>query len=890
MPTPLAPPALAAARGWMALASTAVPGFRTAHPSYDGRGVLIAILDSGVDPGVLGLDRTTTGLPKLVDLRDFSGEGRIALREAVLQGDSVAVAGRWLAGAGRLRALSTTGRHFAGALAEIPLGKPPAADVNGNGRVGDTLAVLVTRASDGWVLLADTDGDGTLGDERPVRDYQVARETFGWSNRRGEVPLAIAVNLGEGADGAPHLDLVFDTSGHGTHVAGIAAGVGLYGVPGFDGVAPGAEVLALKIANDAKGGITPTGSMVEAVAHAIRFARERRQPLVINLSFGVGNERERSAQIDRMLDSLLQTNPDVVMTVSAGNDGPGLSTIGFPGSAASVLSVGALYPGVFLGGDGRNGPFPDLVAFFSARGGELARPDLVAPGLAYSLVPRWNIGEEVKTGTSMAAPHAAGLAASLISGLIAEGRPYDGESIRAALIGSAHQLPGSPLDQGTGVPDLGRAWELLRAPGPVRVGVTSVDGSPGDAAWIVADSGTSGPLQRSFRLRDEGGSGRAFRLTADAPWLVAPSMVRFEESQAQVAVTYQLDRLPPFGTFIGAVTGWGPDSTAGPVFRLISTVIRPWPARSADIPVGPFPGTSDRFFVRADSGRAFRLEVEDQAGVPLLGFLHEPGGMPARGGAFVLAGAEERTAALAVDGRDAMPGLHEVIAVGGPTRRANAVLRLRPSPLAARLTRSRDSVRLDVRNLSDARFEGSVEAELVGMERGIAVTGTGSQTLRYPFHVPAGVERVVVELSLDPDQWPAFTDFGLTLEDAAGRVLAASPMNYAVGRVGFSADSLTTRDLMVALDPGFAQPGARDRWEGSLSIRLYSATPIPIPFLGGAPRLDVGASTAREAPLPPGPLATVSGFHPLGRVRVVEPDRSWSIEAGLPLPPPPVMR
>ncbi|MEK6597351.1 MAG: hypothetical protein AABY91_03380, partial [Gemmatimonadota bacterium] len=86
---PIAPPTVAAANDWMALGSTNVPGFLSAHPQADGRGVLIAILDSGLDPTIPGLDRSSTGAVKVLDIRDFSGEGRVALSEAVIRGDTV---------------------------------------------------------------------------------------------------------------------------------------------------------------------------------------------------------------------------------------------------------------------------------------------------------------------------------------------------------------------------------------------------------------------------------------------------------------------------------------------------------------------------------------------------------------------------------------------------------------------------------------------------------------------------------------------------------------------------------------------------------------------------------------------------------------------------------
>src|SRR6185312_437745 len=65
----VAPPEVAHAHGWMPLASTGADRFDRAHPEYDGRGVLIGILDTGIDPAVPGLTTTSTGSPKVLDLR-----------------------------------------------------------------------------------------------------------------------------------------------------------------------------------------------------------------------------------------------------------------------------------------------------------------------------------------------------------------------------------------------------------------------------------------------------------------------------------------------------------------------------------------------------------------------------------------------------------------------------------------------------------------------------------------------------------------------------------------------------------------------------------------------------------------------------------------------------
>src|SRR5207253_2628222 len=146
--------------------------FMTRNPCSIALAVLIAILDTGVDPGVDGLITTSTGAPKIVELRDFSGEGRVALAPVTPAADgTVAVGGHTLAGAHRIGRLTTATTWYAGMLRELPLGKPPAGDLNGNGANTDTFPVIVVKASDGWVAFLDSNLNGSFEDEMPLHDY-----------------------------------------------------------------------------------------------------------------------------------------------------------------------------------------------------------------------------------------------------------------------------------------------------------------------------------------------------------------------------------------------------------------------------------------------------------------------------------------------------------------------------------------------------------------------------------------------------------------------------------------------------------------------------------------------------------------------------------------------
>ena len=61
--------------------------FLADHPEYDGRGVIVAVFDTGVDMTIPGLVSTSQGLTKVIDVRDFTGQGDIDLAKAEFADD-----------------------------------------------------------------------------------------------------------------------------------------------------------------------------------------------------------------------------------------------------------------------------------------------------------------------------------------------------------------------------------------------------------------------------------------------------------------------------------------------------------------------------------------------------------------------------------------------------------------------------------------------------------------------------------------------------------------------------------------------------------------------------------------------------------------------------------
>ena len=233
-----------------------------------------------------------------------------------------------------------------------------------------------------------------------------------------DIDVAGRVNFIEGEEEVN--PLYEDVSGHGTSVASVIAAK--QNDIGITGINPNAELYSVKILDDQKK--ASLSGIIEGIYWCIDHDID-----IINMSFGTSVKSEILEQVIKEADKA-----GILMIAAAGNKGEraGESTVEYPAAFAEVIAVGASTP---------QGEVSDM----SSVGKEV---ELMAPGES---VPATGYFDEViKTdGTSMAAPHVAGVA----SILWAKDRSKSSAYIRALLNASAKAI-GDEKKNGSGIVDL----------------------------------------------------------------------------------------------------------------------------------------------------------------------------------------------------------------------------------------------------------------------------------------------------------------------------------------------------------------------------------------------------------------------------------------------------
>src|SRR3989344_2114501 len=220
-------------------------------------------------------------------------------------------------------------------------------------------------------------------------------------------------------------DELDDCSGHGTHVAVIAAGEGQADA-NFKGVAPGAALVGIKVLSNrfVQGQILCTAATSEIVS-GVQWMIDNRVTYGIkigNMSLGASGCSNGTDSMSTIVNTAVDSG--IVMTVSAGNEGPGPCTIGTPAAADKAITVGALSdvtPGSSASNVCGDNDLPNAgfyLACFSSRGptaDNRIKPDIASPGVFIKSAKAATTNQYVNfSGTSMSSPFTAGVVALML--------------------------------------------------------------------------------------------------------------------------------------------------------------------------------------------------------------------------------------------------------------------------------------------------------------------------------------------------------------------------------------------------------------------------------------------------------------------------------------------
>ncbi|MDE7266881.1 MAG: S8 family serine peptidase, partial [Lachnospiraceae bacterium] len=129
-----------------------------------------------------------------------------------------------------------------------------------------------------------------------------------------------------------------DTSGHGTAVAGIAAGNGLSSDGVNAGVAPESDLIIVKLGTPRAESFPRTTELMRALTYVVRKSLELQRPLAVNLSFGnTYGAHNGTSLLERFIDNVSEIGRSVIC-VGSGNEG---ASGGHTGGSVGITSSGA---------------------------------------------------------------------------------------------------------------------------------------------------------------------------------------------------------------------------------------------------------------------------------------------------------------------------------------------------------------------------------------------------------------------------------------------------------------------------------------------------------------------------------------------------------------------
>eukprot|EP00741_Cyanophora_paradoxa_P020100 tig00021234_g19401.t1 len=653
---------------------TGAISFLRKHPHSDGRGTVVAILDTGVDPGARGLQVTSDGKPKIIDIIDCCGSGDVEMtvvqastdaegklsvkgpsgRTLLLNPSWANPTGVWRAGLKRSWELyspnlvpvyakqrkeafeaqqSALVAGLARELAEWEQAHPsgPANDAETEAKAelaarleaakelmkgwedpGLILDCLVWHDGSVWRAVVDSSETGDLRNLTPMTNYRLERQFSSFCGEKDYVNYSVNIY-----DEGRTLSIVTTVGSHGTHVAAIV-GAHHPGNEELDGVAPGCQIVSLKIGDTRlKGEETGTG-LTRAAAAIIEHGCD-----LANMSFGEAALAPNAGRWVELARDLLVRQRGLIFCSSAGNGGPALSTVGAPGGTTSgIISVGAYVSAAMQQAEyAMLERVPEQPYTWSSRGPTTdgdAGVTVLAPGGAITSVPQYTLQpSQLMNGTSMASPNACGNLALLVSGLKAAALPVTVPKIVRAIQNTAEPVEGT---LGAGLLQVDRAWDYLQKYPDFpdyhcafEATIPDLNNARGFYFREVHDTGrvTQAAIRVQPRFRDEETTRRLqyegrVALTATAPWVRVPAFLLLNGGGRDFQVRVDPTALPE-GLHYAEIQGHDAECPGrGPLFRVPVYVCKP-----LRVPAGNEAASARFEDVRMEKGRLERRYVEN---------------------------------------------------------------------------------------------------------------------------------------------------------------------------------------------------------------------------------------------------------------------------------------
>lgn len=549
--------------------------FLKQYPEYDGRNVLIGILDTGIDPGAVGIRYMADGTtPKLLDLVDCTGSGDVDITTnkpvTACEEDDECYQVEGLSGkALKLRKDWWKSTPASGSLPTVQLGIKRAYELFPDRLVArvkahrkkeldaslDAYIANVRQQLFEWQLTHDkkTANPDQLREKsnlQALKDFLTDKEweddpgmmldcvvffdgqdqravifndeddsttvnplaAFSKERQYGTISALDQYNYGINFyDDNKILSIVGDCTPHGTHVAAIAAAA----EGERSGVAPGAQLVSIKIGDSRMGSMESGSSIARGIMAAVRLGCD-----VINLSYGEASQVANSGRVARLAEEMVWRH-NIVFVSAVGNNGPGLSTVNAPGGITScILGVAAYVSPDMMKADyslssntdsaNEEDSLVGTTYTWSSVGPAVDGANGVcvcAPGGAITSVSNWTMQKSMlMNGTSMASPHACGCVALLLSACKAEAIAISPSRIQRAIENTAKSMPNlSTLQQGWGMVQVTRAFEHLKtvkdyATEDVHFEVYA-ENLPGSPRGVYLRQPQDSAAKRSFSIR-----------------------------------------------------------------------------------------------------------------------------------------------------------------------------------------------------------------------------------------------------------------------------------------------------------------------------------------------------------------------------------------------------